>query len=102
MQRHWLTLALIGVPVMGGFATAMVQTFAAACYSSVGAAVFDMMYALYVHRKSDLLNHCTLMITRGVSLMSALLPVHYRRSPLRLHPSTHLKHRHCWELRSNQ
>ena len=53
VQRHWLTLALIGVPVMGGFATAMVQTFASACHSFVGAAVFGMMYALYVHRKSD-------------------------------------------------
>ena len=52
-QKHWLTLALIGVPVMGGIGTAIVQTFAAACYSFVGAAVFGIMYAFVVHRKSD-------------------------------------------------
>ena len=51
--KHWLTLALIGVPVMGGIGTAIVQTFAAACYSFVGAAVFGIMYAFVVHRKSD-------------------------------------------------
>ena len=53
VQRHWLTVALIGVPVVGGVATAVVQTFAAARYAFVGAAAFGMVYAFFVRRKSD-------------------------------------------------
>ena len=53
VQRHWLSLALIGVPVVGGVATAQAQTFAAARHAFVGSAAFGLLYPFVVRRVSD-------------------------------------------------